>query len=63
MTGTTERLHSIDFVDNLHGWVVGSDGVILHTSNGGIDWSTFGQDPILYTSTQLILQMSLMAGE
>jgi len=26
----------IIFVDSLHGWVVGENGVILHTSNGGV---------------------------
>lgn len=28
------------FVDELHGWVVGHDGVVLRTTDGGVTWST-----------------------
>jgi len=34
-TGISE----IVFVDDLNGWAVGRSGLILHTSNGGLDWS------------------------
>jgi len=47
-SGTTKLLNSVDFVNDLEGWVVGyagsnpvSDpGVILYTTNGGNTWST-----------------------
>ena len=29
----------IDFVDGLEGWVVGEDGKILYTRDGGVTWS------------------------
>lgn len=31
-------LTAVDFVDELHGWLVGHDSVILHTSDGGETW-------------------------
>jgi len=30
---------SVDFSDSLNGWVCGSSGIILYTSDGGINWS------------------------
>jgi photosystem II stability/assembly factor-like uncharacterized protein len=30
---------SLDFVDSLEGWVVGEDGLILYTRDGGVTWS------------------------
>lgn len=32
-------LRSITFVDSNHGWVVGDDGIILATGDGGVSWS------------------------
>lgn len=32
-------LTAIHFVDRSHGWVVGHDGVILHTTDGGLNWT------------------------
>ena len=37
---TTIQLNSIVFIDSLNGWVSGDSGLILHTSNGGLDWET-----------------------
>lgn len=37
-SGTTEWLESVYFTDSMNGWVVGWDGIILHTSNGGLEW-------------------------
>ncbi|MFH1896911.1 MAG: YCF48-related protein [Candidatus Desantisbacteria bacterium] len=37
-SGTTTDLFSVCFVDANNGWAVGNDGLILHTSNGGIIW-------------------------
>lgn len=37
---TTKLLNSIVFLDSLNGWVSGDSGLIIHTSNGGVDWET-----------------------
>lgn len=34
----SEHLFGVQFVDRDRGWVVGEDGLILHTVNGGDDW-------------------------
>jgi len=31
--------YGMDFSDPLHGWIVGSDGAVIHTSNGGKTWN------------------------
>ena len=31
-------LRKIHFVDALTGWIAGSDGIVIHTKNGGKDW-------------------------
>ena len=36
---TDKFLTSVYFVDSLYGWAVGDSGTIIHTSNGGADWS------------------------
>ena len=35
-----DYLNSIMFIDSLNGWSVGTDGKILGTSNGGINWNS-----------------------
>jgi len=37
-SGTTNPLHKVVFTDNYTGYVVGSFGTILKTTNGGINW-------------------------
>jgi predicted CXXCH cytochrome family protein len=32
-------LKDASFVDNLHGWVVGQNGAVLRTSDGGVTWT------------------------
>ena len=39
-SGTTANLHGVWFVDSLNGWACGDSGIILHTTNAGIDWAT-----------------------
>jgi len=34
------RLFAVDFTDSLHGWVLGYEGVIRYTNNGGKRWET-----------------------
>jgi len=36
---TNQVLRSVHFVDSLYGWAAGDSGTIIHTTNGGIDWS------------------------
>lgn len=36
---TSEHLIDIDFVDSQNGWVVGRYNVVLHTSDGGLNWT------------------------
>ncbi len=36
---TTKSLVRLSFTDTLNGWAVGDSGVIVHTSNGGQNWS------------------------
>lgn len=37
-SGTTNSLRSIYFINSNTGWVTGDDGIILRTSNGGLNW-------------------------
>ena len=39
-SGTLAWLHSIYFVDESNGWIAGSNGTILKTSDGGQTWKT-----------------------
>ena len=34
-----QLLTAVDFVDEKHGWAVGHDSLILHTSDGGETWA------------------------
>jgi hypothetical protein len=38
-SGTTELIHDVHFVDDMTGWAVGDEGTILHTSDGGANWT------------------------
>ena len=35
---TIANLRDIFFIDEEYGWVVGSNGTIIKTTNGGINW-------------------------
>ena len=37
-TAAGNSLEAVDFVDAGHGWILGRDGVALHTANGGASW-------------------------
>ncbi|MDP3024743.1 MAG: PEGA domain-containing protein [candidate division Zixibacteria bacterium] len=37
-SGTTEFLRAVDFVDANKGWVGGTNGTVLHTTDGGTTW-------------------------
>lgn len=39
-SGTLLLLRDIFFVDSANGWAVGDDGVIVHSGDGGLTWST-----------------------
>lgn len=36
----SEYAINISFIDTLHGWIITSQGKVLRTENGGLDWST-----------------------
>ena len=38
-TGTSESFQDVFFVNHQLGWAVGSNGLLLHTTNSGIEWS------------------------
>lgn len=38
-SGTSNDLHDVQFIDSQTGWVVGDNGTILKTTNGGLLWS------------------------
>ena len=38
-SGTNKKLNSVAFIDSATGYVVGNDGIILKTDNGGVSWS------------------------
>ncbi len=48
-TPTTEVLRAVDFVDNLTGYAVGNNGIIIKTTDGGATWTDV-QD-LSYTTT------------
>lgn len=36
---TQKRLNDVHFLDSLTGWAAGDSGIIIHTTNGGTNWS------------------------
>ncbi|MGD0422811.1 MAG: hypothetical protein ABSA92_05070 [Candidatus Bathyarchaeia archaeon] len=48
--GATPNLYGVFFTDSNHGWIVGADGTILTTTNGGQGWSG-GLNQVLGLST------------
>lgn len=38
--GTDADLLAVDFADASHGWIVGSDELLLHTADGGASWTS-----------------------
>lgn len=46
--GFETRLIDVFFLDKQSGWVVGSNGLILHTKNGGRKWEYLPNGPKLY---------------
>jgi len=39
-SGVTDKLNDVFFVDNQNGWVVGDNGIILNTTDGGQNWTS-----------------------
>ena len=51
---TSRNLNKVCFIDSLEGWVAGDTGTILHTSDGGNNWTR--QNPgILDDITELFM--------
>ncbi|MEW6992404.1 WD40/YVTN/BNR-like repeat-containing protein [Colwelliaceae bacterium 6441] len=44
---TQSTLTAVTFVDSSLGWAVGHDGIILHTSNGGMSWQVQQYLPLI----------------
>lgn len=42
-----ENLQSVFFVNDSTGLVVGDEGVIIHTKDGGFNWEHQGPEPVL----------------
>jgi photosystem II stability/assembly factor-like uncharacterized protein len=38
-SGTKRALYDVEFVEDMHGWIVGQDGTILHSADGGKTWA------------------------
>jgi len=58
---TNAHLNDIFFVDNNHGWAVGAYVTILHTSDGGNNWTeqfSGANDPMLTNSVLLSIHFS-----
>ena len=53
-------LYDVSFVDSLHGWIAGNNGLILHTSNGGNNW--YPQTSTVSNSLQSISFCDTMHG-
>lgn len=43
-SGTNSHLYGVNFVDNKHGWAVGTDRVVISTENGGNSWQKVQSD-------------------
>ena len=50
-SGVSNVLYEVQFVDENSGWICGHGGVILHTSNGGIDWESQSVPPSNFYGT------------
>ena len=37
---SSDQLYSVSFIDENNGLAVGTNGIILKTTNGGIDWAS-----------------------
>ena len=37
-SGTNQNLYDIEFINDKTGWAVGDSGVVIKTTNGGINW-------------------------
>ena len=41
----TQNLLDVFFLDALNGWAVGADGIIYHTTDGGLTWTVQTESP------------------
>lgn len=65
-SGTTNTLRKVSFVDARHAWAVGgapgSNGRVMCSTNGGLNWSTQTIPPHRAISGASVLSIHLMAG-
>jgi photosystem II stability/assembly factor-like uncharacterized protein len=48
------------FSDSINGWVVGSHGIILHTTNGGITWTRQTSGTLVQLNTVFCIDVNLV---
>jgi len=46
---TLQYLNAVDFINDQEGWVAGTDNTLLHTTDAGAHWTTFGTPDITGT--------------
>ena len=60
ISGTTETLNSVSFSGTLNGWVSGNNGIILNTTNGGLNWNI--QNSGVNVNLQSICFVNILTG-
>lgn len=62
---TAPNLYDVCFVDALHGWIVGDNGLVLRSDNGGKAWNllTVGVYPSLYSACFTTAFEGLVVGQ
>ena len=56
---TTSDLHSVDFVDENIGWAAGTAGLIIRTTNGGLNWQNQSVQPNYYLESVYFVNENL----
>lgn len=59
---TSYRLDDIFFIDEQKGWVVGDNGQIHHTKNGGVDWTLQYESNLYFRSIEFLNENVGFAG-
>ena len=60
-SGLSAHLFALDFVNNHTGWVVGEDGFIAHTADGGESWEKERATVILFPNGPFAKHTDLLA--
>jgi len=57
-SGTNQNLNSVSFVNSSKGWIAGDNGIILSTTNGGINWVPQNSSTILNLNSVCFVNQS-----